>query len=228
MNELELRRTFDRYFFERIEIDKAYRKAYNYILGLYLGDGCISKHAKTFCLRIALDEKYPKIISKTIEQLILLFPLNKVNTKSNGLNCREVYVYNSFLSTIFPQHGIGKKHDRDVSLKDWQKDNIEYEELALGLFHSDGCKFLTKIKNKLKEYTYYDNYGFKNCSLDIIEIYKRCLDNLSVKYRVVTCSKSKPHFINERQIITKTQAYDVVVSKRAEVEKLKKVLGKKE
>jgi hypothetical protein len=36
-------------------------KAYSYLLGLYLGDGCISKHPRAWRLRIVLDDKYPRI-----------------------------------------------------------------------------------------------------------------------------------------------------------------------
>lgn len=36
--------------------------AYSYLLGLYLGDGCISQHARrVWHLRITLDKKYPAI-----------------------------------------------------------------------------------------------------------------------------------------------------------------------
>ena len=207
-----------------------YRKVYNYILGLYLGDGCISGTKDTKKFRIFLDDKYPYIIEKAKNNLDLLFPYNTPNTKHSSEHCIEVYLFNTHLVELFPQHGLGKKHDRDVSLVPWQKQNIEYDQLALGLFHSDGCYYESLIKNKKdigKDYVY-KNYGFKNCSLDIIEIYKECLDNLEIEYRVVTCSKSKTsNKINGRFIINKTQAYDVVVTKKKEVEKLISILGKK-
>src|ERR1700735_3138408 len=39
------------------------RAAYAYLLGLYLGDGCISAHAReVFRLRVVLDARYPGII----------------------------------------------------------------------------------------------------------------------------------------------------------------------
>jgi hypothetical protein len=36
-------------------------KSYSYLLGLYLGDGCISRHPRAWRLRIVLDDKYPKL-----------------------------------------------------------------------------------------------------------------------------------------------------------------------
>src|SRR5690348_16047877 len=39
-------------------------KVYAYLLGLYLGDGCISRHRRVWRLRIVLDDKYPGIIER--------------------------------------------------------------------------------------------------------------------------------------------------------------------
>lgn len=48
---------------------------YAYLLGLYLGDGCISKAKRgVYCLRITLDAKYPQIISECQGALTLSFP----------------------------------------------------------------------------------------------------------------------------------------------------------
>jgi hypothetical protein len=39
--------------------------AYAYLLGLYLGDGCLSRHRRdVYRLRISLDAKYPNIIAE--------------------------------------------------------------------------------------------------------------------------------------------------------------------
>lgn len=37
---------------------------YSYLLGMYLGDGCISRHPRAWRLRIVLDDKYPRIIDR--------------------------------------------------------------------------------------------------------------------------------------------------------------------
>jgi hypothetical protein len=40
-------------------------KAYLYLLGLYLGDGCLSEHRrKVWKLRIVLDVRYPAIVDE--------------------------------------------------------------------------------------------------------------------------------------------------------------------
>lgn len=54
--------------------------AYVYLLGLYLGDGCISRGARdVFRLRIALDKKYPRIIAECAAAMEAVVPWNKVH-----------------------------------------------------------------------------------------------------------------------------------------------------
>jgi hypothetical protein len=49
--------------------------AYSSLLGLYLGDGCISQHARrVWHLRITLDKKYPAIIDRCCVAIDTLFP----------------------------------------------------------------------------------------------------------------------------------------------------------
>ena len=43
-------------------------QAYCYLLGLYLGDGCISRHPRAWRLRIVLDAKYPAIIERVAKR----------------------------------------------------------------------------------------------------------------------------------------------------------------
>jgi hypothetical protein len=46
------------------------------LLGLYLGDGCVSAGARTMRLRIAMDAKYPRIIEEG-RQLLEMLPLQR-------------------------------------------------------------------------------------------------------------------------------------------------------
>ncbi len=43
---------------------------------------------------------------------------------------------------LFPQHGPGRKHERDLVLADWQWEIVERHpaDFLRGLFHSDGCR----------------------------------------------------------------------------------------
>ena len=160
-------------------------KHYAYILGSYLGDGYIAKQSRTYKLRIYNDIKYPSIIDDQIRALQVLFPDNKVSKlKRTKSNCIEVSVHSCDLPDMFPQHGAGKKHDRDVSLTD-QQWNIVWNEpecFIKGLIDSDGCLTQhTQIKNGV---TYSRlKYQFTNKSLDIVDMYLKIMAKLSISAR---------------------------------------------
>ncbi|MEO1166567.1 MAG: hypothetical protein AAFV98_22510, partial [Chloroflexota bacterium] len=75
---------------------------YAYLLGLYLGDGCISKMNRVHRLRIALDKKYPEIIQSCVVVLERLFPDNQVGIVHRK-GCVDVSLYHKHLPKIFPQ-----------------------------------------------------------------------------------------------------------------------------
>ena len=59
---------------------------YAELLGFYLGDGCISPSARTQRLRIALDAKYPAIISACSSLLGRVFPRIQLDWSSTWRN----------------------------------------------------------------------------------------------------------------------------------------------
>jgi len=53
--------------------------SYPYLLGLYLGDGCISQHPRGVArIRIALDLNYPGIVTECERAIADLLPNNRV------------------------------------------------------------------------------------------------------------------------------------------------------
>src|ERR671931_922337 len=53
---------------------------YMYALGVFLGDGCISAHARgVFKLRLFLDARYPAIVDECERAVRALAPQNRVN-----------------------------------------------------------------------------------------------------------------------------------------------------
>ena len=53
---------------------------YVYLLGLYLGDGTISRHRRgVFRLRVFLDLRYPEIINACEAAMRVVAPLSKVH-----------------------------------------------------------------------------------------------------------------------------------------------------
>lgn len=160
---------------------------YAFILGFYLGDGCISNVRRTKKLRLFNDKRY-ECINKYIEQCIsIIFPSNKCGRVDNG-GCWEIYVYNNNLIHYFPQHGKGKKHERLILLSDWQKEIIEKypKDFIKGLIYSDGCIVYSGK---------YKRFEFSNRSVDIHSILDYALNLLDIK-KTSTRRKS-PHEDNE-------------------------------
>ncbi len=88
---------------------------YVYALGMYLGDGHVSRHPKrVFRLTIALDVKYPAIIEECRRSVARLMPSNKVSVRwrPRGEEFAEVSAYSRQWPCLLPQHGAGVKHRR--------------------------------------------------------------------------------------------------------------------
>jgi hypothetical protein len=94
---------------------------YSYLLGLYLGDGCISRHPRAFSLRISLDSKYPAIIDRCRQAIDMLMPTQRAGVLRRSDGCTDVWLYSKHWPCLFPQHGPGKKHTRPIRLEPWQQ-----------------------------------------------------------------------------------------------------------
>jgi len=111
--------------------------------------------------------------------LQILFPENKVSSyRRPNANCIDISVHNNMLPSLFPQHGIGKKHARKIHLAGWQENLvIQNPQLILsGLVESDGCIYFADQKGK--EYL---RYGFANKSKDIVDIFMWAAELIGVK-----------------------------------------------
>ena len=101
-------------------------------------------------------------------------------------NAWEVWICSKQLPCLFPQHGVGRKHDRVIQLADWQRRAVERHPglLLRGLIHSDGCRAMNKIRHAQKTYTY-PRYTFSNRSADIRRIFCDACDLLGIEWRVM-------------------------------------------
>jgi len=148
---------------------------YAELLGIYLGDGCISSGPRTERLRIFLDAKHATIVAETEMLLRRCFPENRVGRGSRHHGRMAVLsVYTRHLSCLFPQHGPGKKHERPIVLEDWQASLCADApwRLLRGLIRTDGCVFV----NRTGRYEYL-SYAFCNISQDILDLFERtCLE----------------------------------------------------
>ena len=154
---------------------------YALLLGLYLGDGSISRHARTQRLRITLDERYPMIIAETRELLERGFPANRVHVSSRRRGrCADVSVYSCHLGCLLPQHGNGAKHERAIALEQWQQTVVDQWPWAFikGCIWSDGCLFT----NRTGAYEY-PSFSFSNRSPDIARLFVAACDRVGVVTR---------------------------------------------
>lgn len=95
--------------------------SYAYLLGLYLGDGCISSGKRgVYSLRIACADAWPGLIDACAEAIRIARPHNKVCRVASA-GCQYVTSFSKHWPCFFPQHGPGKKHDRRIALEPWQQ-----------------------------------------------------------------------------------------------------------
>lgn len=159
-------------------------KLYSYLLGAYLGDGWIVKQPTQIKFFICKDRSRQTLL-RFWERI--LSKIGTVDTFHRKTNCDvlKICLGLEYLK-IFPQAGDGRKHFRDVKLTSWQTDIIDYKFLLLGLFHTDGsCYKPTPTSTKLV-------YEFSNASMDIIEIYKTCLEKLQIGFSEYIIPRKTP------------------------------------
>lgn len=152
---------------------------YCYLLGMYLGDGCVSRNRRVWLLRIILDKKYPPVIERCRLAINMLMPGQCAAVRSLPKNCVEVSLYSKHWPCLFPQHGPGKKHDRRIALEPWQQALVDQEtgEFVVGLIHSDGCRVVANDRGVMSV-----RYHFSNMSEDIIGLFTAALDALDIPW----------------------------------------------
>ena len=167
------------------------RADYAYLLGLYLGDGCISvggNPAKgVWKLRVMCADAWPGLVQECVRAIQAVRPANKVMLQQKQ-GCQEVSSCSRHWPCLFPQHGLGKKHLRHIELQPWQQTIVaEFPgEFVRGLFHSDGCRGMNRVRRTLADgdrWYGYPRYLFSNKSTDILELCGQALDRLEVEWR---------------------------------------------
>lgn len=162
--------------------------AYAYLLGLYLGDGCISDHPRGGrLLRIACADAWPGLIEACRAAILAVRPEGSVCALQKQ-GCVMVTSYGWHWTCLLPQHGPGKKHERVIALEPWQEEIVEAHSWAFirGLVHSDGSRIVNwtekTIAGRMKRYEY-PRYFFTNTSDDIVRLYTGALDRIGVAWR---------------------------------------------
>jgi hypothetical protein len=164
-------------------------EAYVYLLGLYLGDGHITRSRGTHVLWLACSDAWSGLLILAKETMKLVMPSSSVFCASqHGVACTYVKSVSKHWPCLFPQHGPGRKHERRIELEAWQQEivNSHPGDFARGLFHSDGCRLINRIRRPLKDgdrWYEYPRYLFVNRSADIHRLCGEALDRLGVARR---------------------------------------------
>jgi hypothetical protein len=190
--------------------------SYAYLLGLYLGDGCISRAGDSrkdvWVLRIMCADAWPGLQDECKSAMRAVRPGNAVGTRQRD-GCIEVRSCSKHWPCLFPQHGPGRKHERRIELESWQQLMVTEHagRFARGLFHSDGCRITNRVRHVqagADRWYEYPRYLFVNHSADILKLCGEALDRLGVEWRF-----SKPTTIS--------------VARRAAVARLDEFVGPK-
>lgn len=162
--------------------------AYAYLLGLYLGDGCLARQRKdVYLLSVACCDAWPGLITAAKDATRQVMPSSAVFSREyRGMT--EVMSTSKHWPCLFPQHGPGMKHTRKIELAEWQQVIVDRcpGDFARGLFHSDGYRGLNRVRRVLAdgEHWYeYPRYQFSNKSQDILGLCGAALDRLEVTWR---------------------------------------------
>lgn len=164
------------------EVDEA---AYAYVLGLYLGDGCISQSCRSFRIRISQDPKYTGLVARCAIALGKVLPHNRVGVGPSGATT-VIGAYTRHAICLFPQHGLGKKHLRKIELVEWQEAIVARHDwqFVAGLLHSDGCRAINRVGGGE-----YPRWHFSNVSSDIHGLYRASLDRLGIPWTIAGCGR---------------------------------------
>ncbi|WP_343977773.1 hypothetical protein [Kribbella koreensis] len=141
-----------------------------------------------YALRVACDNKYPRLIHEAEASIRAVHPFRPVH-RAQAVGYISVVSYWKHWPCLFPQHGPGPKHLRQIKLAAWQRDLVTEEPggFLRGLFHSDGCRVANwatrRVAGELKRYEY-PRYQFSNESSDIMALCQWALDLLAIPWRM--------------------------------------------
>jgi hypothetical protein len=162
------------------------RDDYAYLLGMYLGDGCLAQTRKGACsLRISLDVVYPGIIRSAREAIAAVKGGALPHVAPHGASaCVVITSYWKAWRCLFPQHGPGHKHERRIVLESWQDDIVAAAPQAFlrALIHTDGWRGTNRVRVKGRDYAY-PRYQFSNRSDDIRQLFTDTCDRIGVAWR---------------------------------------------
>jgi hypothetical protein len=183
--------------------------AYAYLLGQYLGDGCISPNGRSYKLRISTCDAYPAIRGETVAAIRAIVPDRHIGFILR-VGCTEVHVTFAHWPCLLP-HGPAPKHTRRIVLTPWQRAiGLDAHPAALvrGLIHSDGCRCINRVTSPTGKSYEYVRYLLTNKSIDIQELFLEACKRLGIAARP-------------------NNSHSVSVARRGAVERMDAIVGPK-
>ncbi|POX53358.1 transcriptional regulator [Streptomyces sp. Ru71] len=160
--------------------------SYACLLGLYLGDGYIISKPRQHYLMTTCSASWPGLVDAAENALRRVMPDPSISRLARA-GCVDVKSYSSHWPCLFPQHGPGRKHEREIALEPWQQAIVDAHpwDFVRGLIHSDGCRitnWTTRIVGGERKRYEYPRYFFTDKSDDIRQLYTDTLDRLGVEW----------------------------------------------
>jgi hypothetical protein len=155
-------------------------ETYAYVLGLYLGDGCLG-YSQRGNPHLNIAECVTSL-ERLVEGLVVHEWRDR---KAARVTVSATYVY---WTDLLPQHGPGRKHERPIVLREWQRILLHRapQQFLRGLIHSDGCRTTNTFQTRLpsgRVATYsYPRYFFSNESSDIRGIFCDYCEQLGLRW----------------------------------------------
>jgi hypothetical protein len=179
--------------------------AYAELLGWYLGDGWLEVQRNGVqALHIYNDASYVNLNSHLKRLMSRVKPGGRPHARLLP-GCVNTTVSWKHWTCLFPQHGPGRKHERVLQLKPWQKRVVDAypADFLRGLFHSDGCRVSNwttrEVAGETKRYEY-GRWQFVNHSTDIQRFCTDALDLLQITWRQ---SSWKTISVSRRQAVAR-------------------------
>jgi hypothetical protein len=183
--------------------------AYAYLLGLYLGDGHITRGRRdVFVLSLFCSDDWPGLLAAARGTMSAVMPMSGVFCVHRP-GCTQVKSTSKHWPCLFPQHGPGRKHTREIALEQWQSAIVaKYPgEFARGLFHSDGWRGVNRVRRKAADgdrWHEYPRYLFDNQSTDILRLCGDALNRLGVAWRF---SRPKTISVARREAVARLDEF---------------------
>jgi hypothetical protein len=135
-------------------------------------------------MELFADAKYPGIVQECAAAMEAIFPTKRAHVyRRHDCACLEISMYARHWLCLFPQHGQGRKHLREIKLALWQEAIVEHKRrpFVRGLIHSDGCRIIATEK-QAGRIRRAPRYLFTNLSQDILGLFCESCDALGIRW----------------------------------------------